>query len=154
VSPGLNRPPEKLESEEDWTRLKLFYSLHVMDSILVVGSKSVSPRKMISPNARIPQLGDEAVSRMRFHRFQHSPKYRERRYMILSHSLSGSWPSHAKSSLQSASRKNQLSQTNSLPCSKSWSMLVHRCRNSYNSPFKICSHTFLSARAPGLSLCM
>lgn len=36
---GLDRPPDQLESEDDWMHLKLFYCLYLMDSILVIGSE-------------------------------------------------------------------------------------------------------------------
>jgi hypothetical protein len=36
---GLDQPPVQLESEEEWTRLKFFYCLHLMDSIMVIGSE-------------------------------------------------------------------------------------------------------------------
>ncbi|KAJ9093838.1 hypothetical protein QFC21_006209 [Naganishia friedmannii] len=38
VDCGLDQPPTQLDSEEDWTRLKFFYCLHLMDSIMVIGT--------------------------------------------------------------------------------------------------------------------
>ncbi|KAI5454799.1 hypothetical protein NCC49_003682 [Naganishia albida] len=38
VDCGLDRSPAQLETEEDWTRLKFFYCLHLMDSIMVIGT--------------------------------------------------------------------------------------------------------------------